>query len=78
MQRLRWAGLKHSEVNVADKGDKEEVLMSGSPVETSDQAGPCVLHWEFLFYAKTWGTPGDLKAQESLEVRFQKLPLATS
>lgn len=46
MQRLRWAGLKHSEVKVADEGDnREEVLMSGRPAEMSDQAGPCMLPW---------------------------------
>lgn len=33
--------MKHSEVHVAEEGDKrEEVLMSGRPAEISDQAGP--------------------------------------
>lgn len=80
MRRLRWAGLKRSEVTVAGGGDhREKVLMSGRRAEISDRAGPCVLLWGVLILPEgIWGAPGDLKAENSLDFRRQKLPLATS
>ena len=72
--------MKRSEVTVAGEGDhREKVLMSGRPAGISDRAGPCMLLWGVLILPEEiWGAPGDLKAENSLDFRRQKLPLATS